>query len=126
MIWQAVARDNMCLAPGAHVRGNSAGRCAGTKALSTMKSLKAGLSNVKAASFNAYKAANEAVRPAQKESSFKADGVRVLLCQKLLLNCRSARSPLRDFEHHCVQRLTPSEFVIAGDFLVRTYPTWSW
>ena len=66
---------------------NSAGRCADTKALSTMKSLKAGLSNVKAAGFNAYKAANEAVRPAQKESSFTADGVRVLLCQKLLSKC---------------------------------------
>lgn len=50
-----------------------------------MKSLKAGLLNAKAAGFNAYKAANEAVLPAQNESSFKADGVRVLLCQELLL-----------------------------------------
>jgi hypothetical protein len=54
---------------------NFTGRRAGTKALSTMKSLKAGLLNAKAAGFNAYKAANEAVLPAQKESSFKADGV---------------------------------------------------
>lgn len=41
-----------------------------------MKSLKAGLSNVKAAGFNAYKAANEAVLPAQTKSSFEQDGVR--------------------------------------------------
>jgi len=24
------------------------------------------------------------------------------------------------------QKLTPEEFTVAGDFLVRTYPTWSW
>ena len=59
-----------------------------------MKSLKAGLLNAKAAGFNAYKAANEAVLPAQKESSFKADGVRVLFRQELLADCKSARSLL--------------------------------
>ena len=55
------------MAPGAHIERHLAGRCAGTKALGTMKSLKAGLLNAKAAGFNAYKAANEAVLPAQNE-----------------------------------------------------------
>jgi len=44
-----------------------------------MKSLKAGLASVKAAGFNAYKSANEAMLPARTTSSFEEDGASVEL-----------------------------------------------
>ena len=45
----------------------------------------------------AYKTAAEMVLPVRASSGFAEQGV-----------------------------LTPEEFVVAGDFLVRTCPTWSW
>lgn len=98
-----------------------------------MKSLKAGLANVKAAGFNAYKSANEAVRPAQSQSTFEQDGVRPSSPERSPSNsgsCVHALSVLSPCFSHCraavLQKLTPEEFTAAGDFLVRTYPTWCW
>lgn len=62
-----------------------------------MKSLKSAVATARGTAFNVYKNTMEAVTPAHTDSTFAKDG-----------------------------KLTPDEFTAAGDFLVRTYPTWSW
>lgn len=55
------------------------------------------MSSFRHAFHSAYKAGAEMVLPVRKESAFKEEGV-----------------------------LTPEEFVLSGDHLVRTCPTWAW
>ena len=77
-----------------------------------MDSMRHGLHSV-------FKAGAEAVMPVRAKSGFKEHGVRPTADLCCMLQSRG-NHPRR------FQVLTPEEFVSAGDYLVRTCPTWSW
>ena len=80
------------------------------------------LDSMRHAVHNIYKAGAEAVLPVRGKSGFKEHGV----CPgpSRLKNPTIHSGQLRSLSD--VQVLTPEEFVTAGDYLVRTCPTWSW
>jgi hypothetical protein len=74
--------------------------------------------------YQAYKSTHEAVTPVTTATSFSKDAVRLSVprsfCSFRVLEVSHSGTLMLQ------QRLTPKEFEIAGDFLVRNYPTWSW
>jgi hypothetical protein len=96
------------------------------------------MSSLRSLGYKLYRHAHEAILPPQSKSAFKEKGVSSAARRSFHHAQPSVTSPERPHlalslltPPHVprpppLQTLTPEEFVLAGDYLVKTCPTWSW